>query len=167
MNAITKLNENLSIFYEFNSKINSKVKLKENSSYFNYPTLETENEKIKIEFERWKELNEIELFSFEQYLEWDVLSFTEKYKFWKKLKIEELIEEEEEREIEKVGKGIENKGNIEEEKKRNILIKSKIEQNRQKSILNLTLNLYQIVSKFQFNLMVFNNKCIIHSSIMI
>eukprot|EP01080_Neovahlkampfia_damariscottae_P007728 gene7728-12198_t len=128
MNFNTKLNEKLLIFCEFNSKVNQ-ISIKR-KKHFEFPNFnEIENEMLKIVVLNWKEFNE-ELFSFNSFLKWDTLLFSEKYTLWRKIK---------------------------EKKNENSEIEI-IEEKRQKSIFKLTHHLYLTFNSELMELLNFYNK---------
>jgi hypothetical protein len=77
---ISLLNEKLLMFYNFNKKIDKKIKKKEIQTQKEIPEVYQE---IQMEVEKWKLLNEKEYFSVEFFKTWDVLNTTEKYNLWR------------------------------------------------------------------------------------
>jgi hypothetical protein len=113
---ISLLNEKLLMFYNFNKKIDKKIKKKEIQTQKEIPEVYQE---IQMEVEKWKLLNEKEYFSIEFFKTWDVLNITEKYNLWRKKLTNSKTQTKQELEI--------------------------IEMKRKKSIHVLTFNLLSIV----------------------
>jgi hypothetical protein len=113
---ISLLNEKLLMFYNFNKKIDKKIKKKEIQTQKEIPEVYQE---IQMEVEKWKLLNEKEYFSIEFFKTWDVLNITEKYNLWRKRLTNSKTQTKQELEI--------------------------IEMKRKKSIHVLTFNLLSIV----------------------